>query len=82
VQIASQLLDLAAWTFGEHADWAHTDHDLAGRMDDAGNLDPTPGGADVTSLTRRYHNSGDQDRRLKAPLRYAKPAGYRSWVGG
>ena len=30
VQISLQLLDLAAWTFGEHADRAHTHHDLAG----------------------------------------------------
>ena len=30
VQIAAQPLDLAAWTVGEHADRAHTDHDLAG----------------------------------------------------
>ena len=47
MQIALQLLDLAAWTFGEHADRAPTDHDLAGRVDDGGNLDPTPGEADV-----------------------------------
>ena len=46
VQIAPQLLDLAAWTFGEHADRTHTD-DLAGWVDDGGNLDPTPGEADV-----------------------------------
>jgi len=45
--VSPQLLDLAAWTFGEHADRAHTDHDLAGRMDDGGNLDPIPGEADV-----------------------------------
>ena len=32
-QISLRLLDLAAWTVGEHADRAHTDHDLAaGRM--------------------------------------------------
>jgi hypothetical protein len=37
----------AAWAFGEHADRAHADRDLAGRMDDGGNLDPTPGEADV-----------------------------------
>ena len=47
---ASQLLDLAAWTFGEHADRAHTDHDLAGWVDDVGNFDPTPGEADVNAL--------------------------------
>jgi len=34
VQAGLQLLDLAAWTFGEHADRAHTDHDLAGWVDD------------------------------------------------
>jgi hypothetical protein len=49
VQIAPQLLDLAAWTFGGHADRAHTDHDLAGRVDDGGNLDPAPGEADVNA---------------------------------
>ncbi len=31
MQVAAQLLDLTAWTFGEHADRAHTDHDPAGR---------------------------------------------------
>jgi hypothetical protein len=50
LQVRPQLLDLAAWTFGEHADRAHTDHDLAGRVDDGGNLDPTPGEADVNAL--------------------------------
>jgi hypothetical protein len=49
VQITAQLLELTAWTFGGHADRAHTDHDLAGRMDDGGNLDPTPGEADVNA---------------------------------
>ena len=49
VQIPAQLLDLAAWTIGEHADRAHTDHDLAGRVDDGGNLDPTPREADVNA---------------------------------
>ncbi len=39
---APQLLDIAAWTFGEHADRARTDHELAGRMDDGANLNPTP----------------------------------------
>src|SRR5579859_4138039 len=39
LQFSPQLLDLAAWTLGEHADRAHTDHDLAGRMDVGGNLD-------------------------------------------
>jgi hypothetical protein len=45
--IASRLrrppatLNLAVPTFGEHADRAHTDHDLAGWADDMGNLDPT-----------------------------------------
>jgi hypothetical protein len=34
VQIIPQLLDLTAWTLGEHADLAHANHDLAGRMDD------------------------------------------------
>jgi hypothetical protein len=34
----------------EHADRAHTDHDLAGWADDAGNFDPTPGEADVNVL--------------------------------
>ena len=47
MQLNPQLLDLAAWTFGEHADRAQAHHDLAGRMDDGGNLDPTPGEADV-----------------------------------
>jgi len=36
---------------GEHADRAQTDHDLAGREDDGGNLDPTPGEADVKRLS-------------------------------
>jgi hypothetical protein len=49
VQISAQLLDLAAWTFGEHADRAHTDHDLAGWVDVGGNLDPSPGEADVNA---------------------------------
>jgi hypothetical protein len=30
MQVSFQLLDLTGWTFGEHADRAHTDHDLAG----------------------------------------------------
>jgi hypothetical protein len=42
VQVGLQLLDLAAWTVGEHADRAHIDHDLAGWADDVANLDPTP----------------------------------------
>ena len=50
MQIAAQLLALAAWGFGEHADRAHTDHDLAGWVDVGGNLDPTPGEADVNAL--------------------------------
>jgi hypothetical protein len=49
-QVGLQLLDPAAWIFGEHADRAHTDHDLAGWADDAGNFDPTPGEADVNTL--------------------------------
>jgi hypothetical protein len=32
--IGLQLLDLTSWTFGEHPDRAHTDHDLAGSVDD------------------------------------------------
>ncbi len=47
LQLSPQLLDLGAWTVGEHADRAHTDHDLAGWVDVGGNLDPTPGEADV-----------------------------------
>jgi hypothetical protein len=47
VRITAQQLDLAGWTVGEHADRAHTDHDLAGWVDDVGNFDPTPGEADV-----------------------------------
>jgi len=47
MQVTPQLLDLVSWTFGEHADRAHADHDLAGRMDDGGNLDSIPGEADV-----------------------------------
>jgi hypothetical protein len=50
VQIVSQLLDLTVGTFGEHADRAHTDHDLAGWADDVGNFDPTSGEADVNVL--------------------------------
>jgi hypothetical protein len=49
-QVGLQLLDPAAWTFGEHADRAHTDHDLAGWVDDADNFDPAPGEADVSTL--------------------------------
>ena len=30
MQIGLQLLDLAVWAMGEHADRAHTDHNLAG----------------------------------------------------
>jgi hypothetical protein len=41
VQIAAQLLDLAAAAFGEHADRAHTDHDLADWTDVVGNFDST-----------------------------------------
>jgi hypothetical protein len=50
LQFSPQLLDLGAWIFGEHADRAHTDHDLAGWVDDGGNFDPTPGEADVNTL--------------------------------
>jgi hypothetical protein len=58
-QASSQLLNLMAGTVGEHADRAHTDHDLAGWKDDAGNLDPSPGEAGVnvlspTGLTASY----------------------------
>jgi hypothetical protein len=49
LQLGAQLLDLAARTFGEHADRAHADHDLAGWIDDGGNLDTTPGEADVNA---------------------------------
>jgi hypothetical protein len=49
VQIIAELLDLASWIVGEHADRAHTDHDLAGWVDDVGNFDPTPGEADVNA---------------------------------
>jgi hypothetical protein len=52
-QVGVQLLDLAAWTVGEHADRARTDHDLAGRADDAGNLDPTPARLLSASFTHR-----------------------------
>jgi hypothetical protein len=50
-QISLQLPDLAAWVVGEHADRAHTDHDLAGWVDDGGNLDSTSGEADVNAST-------------------------------
>lgn len=46
-QIGLQLFDLAAWTVGEHADLAHSVHDLAAWADDAGNFDPTSSEADV-----------------------------------
>jgi hypothetical protein len=62
VQVGLQLLDLAAWTVGEHADRAHIDHDLAGWVDDVGNLDPTPGEADVNAVT------GRSDSGLRAEL--------------
>jgi len=48
-QIGLQPLDLTGWTVGGHADRTHTDHDLAGWVDDAGNFDPTPGEADVNA---------------------------------
>jgi len=50
MQAGLQLLDLAVWTVGGHADRAHTDHDLAGWSDDVGNFDPTSGEADVNAL--------------------------------
>jgi hypothetical protein len=34
VQVILQLPDLTGWTVGEHADRAHTDHDLTGWVDD------------------------------------------------
>ena len=49
-QISLQLFDLAAWTVGGHADRAHTDHYLAGWMDDVGNFDPTSGEAAVNAF--------------------------------
>jgi hypothetical protein len=49
MQVTPQLPDLAAWTIGERADRAHTDHDLAGRADVAGNLDPAHREADVNA---------------------------------
>ena len=52
-QPGPQLLGITGWTFGEHADWAHTDHDLAGWMVDGGNLDPILGEADVNGLSLR-----------------------------
>jgi hypothetical protein len=42
MQITPQLVDLAAWTFGERADRAHTDHDPAGLAGVGGNLEPGP----------------------------------------
>ena len=55
-QQAADLLGFPAGTVGEHADRAHTDHDLAGRMDERSNLDPTPGEAVVNaSATWRSH---------------------------
>ena len=49
-QAGLQLLDLAAWTFGEHTDRAHTDHDLAGWVDVVWQLRSNPGEADVNAL--------------------------------
>lgn len=49
-QVGFQLLDAAAWTVGEHADRTHTDHDLAGWVEDAASFDPTPGEADVNAV--------------------------------
>jgi hypothetical protein len=49
MQVTPQLLDLAAWTFGERADRAHTDHDLAGLAGVGGNLDPAHREADVNA---------------------------------
>jgi hypothetical protein len=50
-QIGLHLLDFTGWTVGEHADRAHTDHDLAGWVGDMGNFDPTP--ARLTSTPHR-----------------------------
>jgi hypothetical protein len=59
VQIVPQLLDLAAWTFGGHADRAHTDHDLAGgRTLSATSIQP-PARLLSTPFTHRSH-SGSQ----------------------
>jgi hypothetical protein len=49
MRVTPQLLDLAAWTFGERADRAHIDHDLAGLAGAAGNLDPAHREADVNA---------------------------------
>jgi len=58
MQLSAQLLDLAAWTVGEHPDRAHliTTSPAGGCC---GNFDPTPGEADVNaaspaSLIRGY----------------------------
>jgi hypothetical protein len=58
VQVAAQLLDLNAWTFGGHDDRAHTDHDLAGWSADVGNFDPTSGEADVNAPSAAGFTAG------------------------
>jgi len=53
MQVTPQLLDLAAWTFGERADRAHTDHDPGGLAGVGGNLDPAHREADVNAPSPR-----------------------------
>jgi len=67
LQAGLQLPDLASWTFGGHADRAHTDHDLAGWMDDVGNFDQPPARLMSTSSSCRSHSglrAELMDRRL------------------
>jgi hypothetical protein len=66
-QIRLQLLDLLPVPLGEHADRAHTDHDLAGWADGYANFYPTPARLMSTSATtrpRRGLRAELMDRRL------------------
>jgi hypothetical protein len=56
VQIAAQPLDLAARTVGEHADRAHTDHDLAGGWTMWATSIQPPARLMSTSFTHRSHS--------------------------
>jgi hypothetical protein len=53
VQVTAQQTQSRTRALGEHTGRAHTDHDLAAGWTMAGNLDPTPGEADVNALSPR-----------------------------
>jgi hypothetical protein len=67
VQVSLQLLDFTGWTLGEHADRAHTDHDLAGWVDDVATSIQPPARLMSTLFAQRYHSglrAELMDRRL------------------